>query len=182
MPDPTVTFRFSTTPMFSGTTIRVYNTSTNWAYYVPANSSGVTLTVTAIDGGLIFFGGVASYVKTYTPAELEGDFVLDLLASEVFSDAASVIPDDILNFKIDITGSTTYTYDTDEVFFYNSWSIKTQAAYAAVDFIDDINSREIKYACMVNALYQGLTADIFVGNTSGIYEKFDLFNRLGQSL
>jgi hypothetical protein len=180
MADPVVTFRFSTTPMFSGTTIRVYNTGTNWVYYVPGSSSTVTLTLSALDGGAIFLGATTSFTKSYTTNELVGDFTLDLLASEVFAGAPSVIPDDIINFKIDIAGSTSYTFDTDEVFYYNSWAIKTNAAYKAVDFIEDVNSREIKYACMVNALYQGLTADIFVGNTSGIYEKFDIFNRLAQ--
>jgi hypothetical protein len=178
MADPTPVFRFSTTPMFSGTTVRIYNTSTNWAYYVPANSTAVTLTVTALDGGAIFFGGIASFTKTYLTTDLVGDFILDITSAEMFSSSATVIPDDILKFKMDVTGATEYSYETDEVFYYNSWSTKTTAAYAAVDFIEDINSREIKYACMVNALYQGLTADIFIGNTSGIYEKFDIFARL----
>jgi hypothetical protein len=172
------TFRFSTTPMFSGTTIRIYNTSTNWAEYVPANSTTVTLTLTATDGGAVFIGGLTSFVKTYATTDLVGDFILDLLAAEVFANAPTIIPDDIIKFKIDITGSTAYQYVTDEVFYYNSWMVKSEAAYNAVDFIEDINCREIKYACMVNALYQGLTADIFVGNTSGIYEKIDIFTRL----
>jgi hypothetical protein len=103
---------------------------------------------------------------------------LDITAAEMFGSSVSVIPDDILKFKMDIAGSTQYSYETDEVFYYNSWNTKTVAAYAAVDFIEDVNCREIKYACMVNALYQGLTADIFIGNTSGIYEKFDIFARL----
>ena len=177
MPDPVVTFRFSTTPMIAGTTIRIYNTSSNWSYYVPGDSTTVTLTITALDGNTTLFNGAASYVTTaYTPTNLVGDFYLDLLATTVFG--TTVIPDDILTVTIAITGTTSYTYSTDEVFYYNAWKTKTDAAFLAVDFIEDTNSREIKYACMVNALYQGLTADIFIGSTSGIYEKIDLFTRL----
>ena len=175
---PAPVFSFTTVTVNSGTTIRIHNTSTNWSSYVPGSSSTVTLTITAADGGLIFAGASASYVKTYTPAELVGDFNLDLLASAVFNGAPSITPDDILTFKIDIGGSVTYTYTTNEVFYYNSWIVKTNAAYVAVNFIEDVTCREIKYAGMVNALYQGLLADIFVGNTSGIYEKFDIFTRL----
>jgi hypothetical protein len=178
MPDPTVTFRISTTPMIAGTTVRVYNTSTNWSYYNSANATLGTLTVTALDGNTTLFNGTASYVKTYTPAELVGDFYFDILATTMFGASTAVIPDDILTFKFEITGTTPYSYTTDEVFYWNAWSTKTNACFDAVDFIEDVNSREVKYACMVNALYQGLTADIFVGNTSGIYEKIDIFTRL----
>ena len=180
MPDPVVTFRFSTTPMIAGTTIRIYNTSSNWTYYVPGDSSTVTLTITALDGNATLFNGAASYTTTYTPASLVGDFYIDLLAATVFGSAVTTIPDDILTVTMAITGTTSYTYSTDEVFYYNAWKTKTDAAFLAVDFIEDVNSREIKYACMVNALYQGLTADIFVGSTSGIYEKIDLFTRLAE--
>lgn len=172
------TFRFSTTPMFSGTTVRIYNTSSNWSEYVSANISTATLTITALDGDAIFKSGASSYTKSLTPTDLVGDFIIDLLATDVFG--VTTIPDDILKFDITMTGTDSYQYVTDEVFYYYCWSVKTQACYVAVDFIEDINCREIKYACMVNALYQGLTADIFIGNTSGIYEKIDLFNRLGQ--
>lgn len=180
MADPTVTFRFSTTPMIAGTTIRIYNTSSNWEYYVPGNSSSVTLTIVALDGGAVFANGATSYTQTYTTASLVGDWYIDLLSTTVFGASAATIPDDILTFTIVIAGSTAYSYSTDEVFYYNSWKTKTDACFAAVDYIEDVNSREIKYACMVNALYQGLTADIFIGSTSGIYEKFDLFTRLAQ--
>jgi len=181
MPDPIVTFRFSTTPMIAGSTIRIYNTSSNWTYYVPGDSTTVTLTIAALDGNATLFNGAASYVTTaYTPTQLVGDFQIDLLAATVFGSSVTVIPDDILTITIAITGSTEYTYSTDEVFYYNSWKTKTDAAFLAVDFIEDVNSREIKYACMVNALYQGLTADIFIGSTSGIYEKIDLFTRLAE--
>jgi hypothetical protein len=181
MEDPTVVFRFSTTPMIAGTTIRIYNTSSNWDYYIPANSTTATLTIVALDGNTTLFNGAASYTTTYTPTSLVGDFYIDLAATTVFGTGTSTIPDDILTVTIVISGATSYTYSTDEVFYYNSWKTKTDAAFAAVDFVEDINSREIKYACMVNALYQGLTADIFVGNTSGIYEKFDIFTRLAEA-
>jgi hypothetical protein len=83
-----------------------------------------------------------------------------------------------LNFKIDIIGTTGYTYNTDEVFYYNSWKLKTEMCYNAVNEICNINSTEIKYASMINILYNGLIADIAVANTSGIYEKIDIFTRL----
>lgn len=173
-----IAFSFSTTPVSSGSTIRVYNTSTNWSEYAPSSYTGCTLTMTALDGDAIFIDGATSFTKTITPSSLVGDFKIDLLATEVFGTTTTIIPDDILKVDITFTGGDAMTYDTDEVFYYNSWTVKTDAAYLAVDFIEDINCREIKYACMVNGLYQGLIADIFIGNTSGIYEKFDIFNRL----
>jgi hypothetical protein len=178
---PTPTFTFSTTPVLAGTTVRIYNTSTNWSSYVPGDSTTVTLTITALDANTTLFNGAASYIDaTYTPTELVGDFYIDILATALFGSSVTIIPDDILTVTIAITGTTSYTYSTNEVFYYNSWKTKIDAAFVAVDFIEDVNSREIKYACMVNALYQGLIADIFVGNTSGIYEKFDLFTRLAE--
>jgi hypothetical protein len=176
---PTPAFSFSTAPVLAGTTLRIYNTSTNWSSYVPGDSTTVTLTIVALDADTTLFNGAASYGTTaHTPTDLVGDFYIDILATTLFGSSVTIIPDDILTVTIAITGTTSYSYSTNEVFYYNSWKAKTDAAFLAVDFIEDINSREIKYACMINALYQGLIADIFVGNTSGIYEKFDLFTRL----
>lgn len=172
------TFSFSTTPILSGHSIRIYNTSLNWDQYVPGDATTVTLTVTAVDGDLIFTGGTsATFTKTYTPAELVGDFILDLTSLEMYG-TDEIVPDDILNFKIDIAGSTAYTYNTDEVFYYNAWKYKSEVCYTAVNYIDNVNGFEIRYACMVNILYQGLISDIAVANTTGIYEKINLFTRL----
>lgn len=180
MSDPTIVFKFSSSPINSGTSMKLYNTSSNWYYYNPANSSSVLLTITSLNGASIFHGGANSFTKTYTPADLVGDFSLEILASDIFADSQVVIPDSILTITIAISGSTQYTYSTDEVFYYNCWSTKVTAAFNAVDYISDINSTEVKYAGLINSLYQGLIADIFIGNTSGIYEKFSLFNKLSQ--
>lgn len=175
------TFSFSTTTILSGHSIRVYNTSTNWSEYDPNNSTGVTLTMTTLDEDAIFIGASNTFTKTYIPQDLVGDFLLDVSSLEMFG-ADGIVPDDIVNVKIDIETETTplFTYNTDEVFYYNAWAEKCRACYNAVNFICDMNCLEIKYACMVNILYQGLMADISTANTSGIYEKFDIFTRLSQ--
>lgn len=171
-------FSFSTTTVGAGHTMRIYSTSTNWTDYMPGDATGALLTVTSyISGEAIFAGGAASFTKSLTAASLVDDFTVDVTALEMFG-TDMIIPDCILNVKIDITNTATDTYTSVEVFYYNAWVMKSEVCYSAVNQIYDINSTEIKYASMVNMLYQGLLSDIVVGNTSGIYEKLDIFNRL----
>jgi hypothetical protein len=172
------TFSFTTTPILSGRSIRIYSTSLNWSEYIPANSTSALLTITALDGGSVFAGAAASFTKSLSlTTDLVGDFIIDITSLELYG-VDEIVPDDILNIKIDIIGATSYTYNSDEVFYYNAWKLKSETCYNAVNQIYDINSTEIKYACMVNILYNGLIADIAVANTGGIYEKIDIFNRL----
>ena len=171
------TFSFTTTTISSGHAMRIYNTSLNWSEYIPSNSSSALLTIKPLDNDTIFTGNTDTFTKALVLTDLSGDFYIDITALEMFG-IDEIIPDDILNVKIDIIGSTAYTYNTDEVFYYNSWKYKSQMCYNAVNAICDINSTEIKYSCMLDMLYQGLLADITVANTSGIYEKIDIFNRL----
>jgi hypothetical protein len=177
------TFSFTTTPILSGHSIRIYSTSLNWDQYVPASSSSALLTITTLDGGLSFDTNTsATFTKSLSlTTDLVGDFVIDITSLELYG-VDEMIPDDILNVKIDIAGGVTYTYNTNEVFYYNSWKLKSETCYNTVNDINDINSMEIKYACMVNILYNGLIADISVANTGGIYEKIDIFNRLANDL
>ena len=171
------TFSFSTTTILSGHAMRIYSTSLNWSQYVPANSTSALLTIKTLDSKTTLVGVSNTFTKSILLASLVGDFSLDITSLELYG-VDQIIPDDILNVKMDIIGATAYTYNTDEVFYYNSWKIKSETCFNAVDFISDINSIEIKYACMVNILYQGLIADISVANTSGIYEKINIFKRL----
>lgn len=171
-------FSFSTTTVGAGHTMRIYSTSTNWTGYMPGDATGALLTVTSfIAGEAIFVGGATSFTKSLTAASLVGDFQIDITSLEMFG-TDMILPDCILNVKIDIANSALDTYTSVEVFYYNAWVLKSTVCYNAVNQIYDINSTEIKYACMVNILYQGLLSDIVVGNTSGIYEKLDIFNRL----
>lgn len=171
------TFSFSTTTILSGHAMRTYSTSLNWSEYVPANSSSAVLTITTLDGDSTLIGPSNTFTKALMPVNLVGDFQIDITSLELYG-SDQIIPDNILNVKIDIVGATAYTYSTDEVFYYNAWKHKSTVCLNAVDFICDMNSVEIKYACMVNILYQGLIADIVSANTSGIYEKIDMFKRL----
>lgn len=172
-------FGFSTTTVGAGHTMRIYSTSSNWTGYMPGDATGATLTITSfIAGEAIFANGATSFTKALTAASLVGDFLIDITALEMFG-ADMILPDCILNVKIDIANTALDTYTSVEVFYYNAWVIKSAVCYRAVNQIYDVNSTEIKYAGMVNMLYQGLLADIVVGNTSGIYEKLDIFNRLG---
>lgn len=171
-------FSFSTTTVGAGHTMRIYSTSQNWTGYMPGTATGATLTVTSfIAGEAIFAGGATSFVKSLTAASLVDDFQIDITSQEMFG-TDMILPDCILNVKIDIANVALDTYTSVEVFYYNAWLTKSTVCYNAVNQIYDINSTEIKYACMVNVLYQGLLSDIVVGNTSGIYEKLDIFNRL----
>ena len=145
---------------------------------MPGDATGATLTVTSfIQGEAIFAGGATSFTKALTAAQLVDDFEIDITSQEMFG-SDIILPDCILNVKIDIANTALNTYTSVEVFYYNAWVTKSAVCYNAVNQIYDINSTEIKYACMVNMLYQGLLSDITVGNTSGIYEKLDIFNRL----
>lgn len=173
------TFSFSTTTILSGHAMRIYSTSLNWNEYVPGNSSSALLTISTLDNKQSLVGPSNTFTKTITLSSLVGDFFLDITSLELYG-VDQIIPDDILNVKIDILGTANYTYNTDEVFYYNAWKLKSETCFNAVDFICDINSIEIKYACMVNILYNGLIADIAVANTSGIYEKINLFKRLSE--
>lgn len=171
------TFSFSTTTISSGHAMRIYSTSLNWATYIPGSDAAATLTITPKDNDLIFTGGVGVFTKELDAGALIGDFYIDVTAYEMFG-VDEIIPDDILIVKIDIANDALDTFSTDEVFYYNSWKVKSEVCLNAVNNINEINSLEIKYACMVNTLYQGLMADIVVANTTGIYEKFDIFKRL----
>ena len=172
-----VTFSFSTTTILSGHAIRIYGTSLNWAEYIPANSTNALLTISTLNGNNTLVGVTNTFTKVLTPISLAGNFILDITSLQLYG-VDQILPDDILNVKIDIIGTTAYTYNTDEVFYYNAWKHKSTVCLNAVDFICDMNSVEIKYACMVNILYQGLIADIVSANTSSIYEKIGMFKRL----
>lgn len=172
------TFSFTTTTILSGHSMRIYSTGTNWDDFVPGTSTAVVITLKALRTDDEPFTGTSNtFTKTLATTAVVGDWYIDLTATEMFG-VDEIIPDNIFNVKIDITGGVTYTYNTDEVFYYNAWVTKSEICYAAVDAICDINATEIKYACMVNCLYQGLIADIVSANTSGIYEKIDIFNRI----
>ena len=171
------TFSFSTTTILSGHAMRIYSTSLNWSEYIPGDSSSAVLTISTLDSGNTLIGPSNTFTKALMPVDLVGDFYADITSLELYG-VDQIIPDNILNVKIDIVGASEYTYNTDEVFYYNAWKHKSTICLDAVDFICDMNSTEIKYACMVNVLYQGLIADIVAANTSGIYEKIDLFKRL----
>lgn len=179
---PTPVFSFSTTTVDSGHTIRIYSTSQNWKDYMPGDATSATLTIKSfIDGEKIFTDQsgtpIDTYTKTLLPTQLVDDFVIDLKSIDLFN-TDKIVPDCVLVFKIDIANTAQDTYTSIEVFYYNSWVVKSTVCYNAVNQICDINSTEIKYACMVNMLYQGLLSDIVVGNTNGIYEKIDIFKRL----
>lgn len=173
------TFSFTTTPILSGHSMRIYSTSTNWSEYVPGNVSTVVLTIKTLDGDDTLVGNTDTFTKSLVAADLNGDFQIDITALELFG-IDEIIPDDIYNVKIATTGTDVWTYNSDEVFYYNAWKTKSEICYNAVNFICDINCLEIKYSSMVNILYQGLISDIAVANTSGVYEKIDIFNRLAQ--
>ena len=171
-----ITFSFSTTPILAGHSIRIYNTSLNWSEYVAAGTSG-TLTIKTKDGDLNFIGGLDTFTKSLLGTDLDGDWYIDVTALELYG-ADQIIDDDILTVKIVTTGTTALTYETDEVFYYNAWAYKTNTCFNTVNDSFKINTLEVKYACMVNILYQGLIADIATGNTTGIYNKINMFTRL----
>ena len=171
-------FSFTTTPILSGKAMRIYSTSRNWSEYVPSGSSAV-LTISTLDGDETLVGESATFTKNIAGSDLVGDFQIDITALEL-TGIDSTIPDDIYNISIQIYGGTLYSYSSDEAFYYNIWAYKCTLAYHAVNFICDMNNYELKYASAVNLLYDGLIADIAIGNTSGIYEKIDLFKRLMQ--
>lgn len=171
-------FGFSTTTISSGHAMRIYSTSSDWTGYMPNDATGATLTITALDGGAIFTSGSLTFTKQLDPSvDLIDDFYIDVTSYEMFG-VDEIIPDDILSVTVDIANTALDTYTSIEVFYYNSWVVKSTVCYNAVNQIYEINSNEIKYACMVNMLYQGLLADIVSANTSGIYEKIDIFKRL----
>lgn len=168
-------FSFTTTPILDGHAMRIYSTSRNWNEYSSVGASAV-LTITAADGDAVF-GGDAAFTKPIEGSSFNGNFQIDITALELFG-SDIIIPDDIYNISILISGGTVYSYDSDEVFYYNAWLHKSMTAYNAVNFICDMQNYELKYACAINVLYDGLIADIAIGNTSGIYDKLDLFKRL----
>lgn len=170
-------FSFSTTPILSGHSVRIYNTSTNWSEFDPNLITRVDITIESLNESLVFTGNSSTFTKTISPASLIGDFNIDLTVLEL-TGQDGIMPDGIYNFDITMTGTPQYTYNTDEVFYYNAWVKKSNICYNALNFIQDLNCLEIKYSCMVNALYQGLISDISIGDTAAIYEKLDLFNRI----
>jgi hypothetical protein len=175
-----ITFSFSTTPVLAGHAIRIYNTSLNWSEYVAAGTSG-TLTIKTKDGDLNFVGTLDTYTKSLVGADLEGDWYIDITATDLYG-ADRIIDDDILTIRILTTGTTALDYSTDEVFYYNAWAYKTQICFNTVNDSFKINTLEVKFACMVNILYLGLIADIASGNTTGIYNKINMFTRLEAQL
>lgn len=181
----TVSFSITTTTVNSGKTIRVINTSAFWDEFVASDYTGATLVITTTNGldtFLIAGEPSHSFTKSIDITVIESPtFYFDILSSELYG-SDIVIPDDILTFTLTILSDTSHSLDvvyvTDEVFYYNSFMLKSDACYNAIVDSCNINSTEVKYACLVNALYQGLQADIFVANTSGIYDKFNIFKRL----
>jgi len=179
----TPVFKFTTTTIASGHTLRIYSTSTDWYNYIETgDATTALLTITALDGDAIFTNGALSYTQTLVPlTDLAGDFHIDVTTYQMFG-VDIIIPDDILTVNISITNTAQDNYTTNEVCYYNTWVTKSDICYNAVNQINEINSWEIKYACMVNMLYEGLHADIVAANTGGIYEKFDIFKRLAYDL
>jgi hypothetical protein len=171
-----ITFSFSTTPILSGHAIRIYNTSLNWGEYDPLGTDAL-LTISTLDEDPEFAGGINIWEQVISGDDLVGDFFIDIFSADLYGEDKE-FPDDILTFNISTTGMQTLTYSTDEVIYYKSWKYKTEVCFDTVNDVDDMNSMEIRYACMINLLYQGLMADIFVANTTGIYNKFNVFARL----
>jgi hypothetical protein len=106
------TFSFTTTTILSGHSMRIYSTSTNWSEFVPGNSTSALITLTALRSDDYPFTGTSNtFTKAVSLSSLVGDWYIDLTATEMFG-VDEIIPDNIFNVKIDISGGTTYTYNT----------------------------------------------------------------------
>lgn len=180
------TLGFTTQAHNQGKSILVVDSSTSWIDQA-LSIVEARLTITSLYSGVtLTTDPTVIIIDTTIPANsFEDGFQYEITAEDLFGAGyPDTVKDSIYNIEMTlydgggIVLTSGYSYESDEVFYYNMKYIRDSYISDTASYIDDVYAKNMDYANWLDFLVTTIEANTEAGNSSAIYYVFDIENRL----